>query len=352
VNEPRRIVLQQLYPGFFNDETDWCDGQTMGIFPGYRPLLTKALRHKLNRLAESVRDQMKKTIENYVPPYPMNGNRLFYLDEFDYLHYPGHRFCEPDIEELDNPNIWFFTIGGHYSPTITAQQLLDRYDPDGCADDPKYNTDFVFGWYCDQVRYLTTLSGNHSDFVTFTPDAPESVMKAFHPKTAAFTSIKNNHKNVIIRLGYLREEHVDQGNLQCLHSHTDGDKKWYASREDMEKAVGEFCQSAASAGVSPGLIEGVYNGLFVSAEKNRLATNCLPLDVTSKGFANLCRSRLRNTVDGCKCPFPCLLVFDPHLPLPPFPQARSQTLTTTFLRCRRRHKALERSVETGWKLLP
>jgi hypothetical protein len=158
---------------------------------------------------------MKRTLENYFPPPPITKSiHLFYLDKFDSLHDPGHYICEEGIEELDNLNTWFFTIGGSDSPTITAQQLLDQHDYNGCPNDPKYNTDFAFGWYCDQVRYLATLNDNHSDFITFAPDAPESITKAFHSKTAAFTSIKNNYKDTITHLGYPHETSVDLGNLQ------------------------------------------------------------------------------------------------------------------------------------------
>jgi hypothetical protein len=182
---------------------------------------------------------------------------------------------------------------------MTAQQLLDQYDPSTCAADPKYDTDFAFGWYCESVRYVSSLGGKHSDFVTF--GGGENIVQAFHPKTAAFTSIKDEHKDAIRRLAWPRQTYTDLGNLQCKPARADGDEEFYASRDDMVQAMGEFCESTAHAGVTPGLVEGVFNRQIVSATRNAEARDCPPLDVTSGGFVDMCKSRLINAIDGCKC---------------------------------------------------
>jgi hypothetical protein len=57
------VIFIQPYPGFFAENTPWCDSQSMGIVPGYKPPLDQPLRRKLNRLAEEVRDRMKGIIE-------------------------------------------------------------------------------------------------------------------------------------------------------------------------------------------------------------------------------------------------------------------------------------------------
>lgn len=141
------------------------------------------------------------------------------------------------------------------------------------------------------------LNYDGGDFVIF---APEYVAKAFHPKTVAFTSIKDNHKEVIRRLAWPRAQNVDQGNLQCRPLRDEGDSQFYASREDTVKAIDEFCQSTASAGVNPGVAEGVYNGKIVSATREDPSNSCPPLDVTSDVFQDLCKSSLMNPIDGCK----------------------------------------------------
>jgi hypothetical protein len=201
---------------------------------------------------------------------------------------------------LDDPKIWLFTIGGNDSPpTVTAQDLLSKYDPNTYKNDTKYNTDFAFGWYCDSVRYIATLGSNKDNFTTY---APEAIAKAFHPKTAAFTDIKDHHKEAIRRLGWPRPINVDQGILQCKPSgRQDGDEQVYASRDDMVNAASDFCTWIASTGKNPGILDGVYHKQHVSATKNENATDCPPIDVTSKDFVDICKSRLMNAVDGCKC---------------------------------------------------
>lgn len=297
-DDDRRKMFVQLYPNFFQEDTDWCNGQSMGIIPGYKPLLDEELRHKLNRLGDEVRDEIKVTMERYVQDQQdWFQNRMFYLDDFDNDVYPGHRFCEKDVETFDDPNIWFFTIGGDDSPTVTAQDLLDEYDPANCTNDPKYDSDFAFGWYCDSVRYVATLGNNNGDFKTF---APEAVTKAFHPKTAAFTVIKNNHKDAIRRLAWPRPINVDLGILQCKPGRDDGDEEFYTSRDDMVQAMADFCESTAQGGINPGLIEGVYDGHIVSATKSDQATDCPMVDVTSDRFVDMCKSRLSNAIDNCK----------------------------------------------------
>ena len=62
----------------------------------------------------------------------------------------------------------------------------------------------------------------------------------------------------------------------------------------------ESCQAMTSAGTPPCLVEGVYNGLSVPAEKNSLGGDCPPLDVSAEGFEDLCKSRLRNLIDKCQ----------------------------------------------------
>lgn len=88
---------------------------------------------------------------------------------------------------------------------MSADEVLAQYDPATCADDPSYDTDFAFGWGCDSARYAETPEGDHGNFTTY---APEAVIKAFHPKTAAFTVIKDQLREAIGRLGTPRELHT------------------------------------------------------------------------------------------------------------------------------------------------
>ena len=88
----RYQVYHTLYDQFFNEDTDWYNGQTMGIIPGYKPLLDKPLRHKLNRLTESVNGMIQFYAGRYAREKHWFRNRLFTINAdrgFD-----KHRFCE------------------------------------------------------------------------------------------------------------------------------------------------------------------------------------------------------------------------------------------------------------------
>ncbi|EMR66116.1 hypothetical protein UCREL1_6906 [Eutypa lata UCREL1] len=142
----------------------------------------------------------------------------------------------------------------------------------------------------------TPRTGDHGNFTTY---APEAVIKAFHPKTAAFTVIKDQLREAIGQLGTPRELHTAQGQLQCQPAHDVGDEKWYATRDDMVQAVGEFCDSTAAAGVNPGYLESMHNGQIVSAGWNDDASDCPEIDVTADSFPATCKERLMVPVDEC-----------------------------------------------------
>ncbi|KAF4456267.1 hypothetical protein F53441_1561 [Fusarium austroafricanum] len=193
-----RIVLVQLYPNFFNEYTDWCDDQTMGMIPQYKPLLDKELRRKLNQLGNDVRREIIRAITEHRKRVPANEKWII-LDEYDKV-YPGHRFCEAHHKTLDNDDVWFFTPKGNDSPVQVREYLdvLAEYDPNTCKDHPNYD-DFVFGWHCDQARYLefvqknSTSDNDSGDTHNLAKRIPvfiaEPLIKGFHPKTAAFKVI-------------------------------------------------------------------------------------------------------------------------------------------------------------------
>lgn len=100
-----------LYPNFFKEGTDWCNEQTMGSIPGFKPLLDNDLRRKLNFLGESVRGEIKQIIDQYSGDRHSHQpgwerNRMWYLDEFDHETYEGHRFCEAGMPPYSGSTRW------------------------------------------------------------------------------------------------------------------------------------------------------------------------------------------------------------------------------------------------------
>lgn len=289
----------QLYPNFFKEDTTWCNDHSMGVYPGigYHPKVTNELRRKLNKMGDYARDKMKEFIDTYVKKQTWVENRLFYLDGKDTRVYPGHRFCEEGVTKFNDPKTWFFRAFGDDTPTVSAQDVLDEYDPDTCADDPKFEDDDTFAWYCETARGLADL--NDGDRAAFLTATPETITKAFHPKTAAFSSIADWHYQYIRQLAWPPEKDHDKGKLQCKTSRDEESDMHFASRGEMEKAVEEFCDAAASGGINPGIIEGIYNDLYVSVTEVE-EEGCATIDVGSDEFVDLCKSRLMNPVDECK----------------------------------------------------
>ena len=117
------------------------------------------------------------------------------MDEFDSETYPGHHFCEEGKKTFDDEDIWFFVPEGNdsrknsvaQSLNTTAGEISVKYDASTCKDDPRADTDGVFGWDRDLAVYI---EGENVTSTT-TMFAPESLVKAFYPKTAAFTEIYN-----------------------------------------------------------------------------------------------------------------------------------------------------------------
>ena len=312
----KRKVFVQLYPRFFNEDTDWCDSQTLEIFPGpgYKPKLTKDLRHRLNRLAENLNSKIKFTINKYVKkheelPHDKGGwlqTRMYYMDEFDSETYPGHRFCEEGKKTFDDEDIWFFVPEGNDSPKNSVAQSLNttagdisvKYDASTCKDDPRADTDGVFGWGCDLAIYI---EGENVTSTT-TMFAPESLVKTFHPKTAAFTEIYKQHKDVIRKLAYGRDKEVDQGILNCRPEHDDGDKMYYFSRENALQAIASFCEDSHQ-------YEGNWTAYtatedneiaFSVAYDNPLPSSCPTIDHTVGNYVAMCKDRLGIPLENCE----------------------------------------------------
>lgn len=310
----RRKVFVQLYPRFFNSETTWCNDQTLGLVPGFQPKLTQELRRKLNRLSDNLRFSMKRTIQRYYEdksslPHEQGGwaeNRIFYNDEFDDATYPGKRFCEPKKETFDAEDIWFFIPAGNDSPrtqatassNTTAGQISAAYDASTCRQDPMSESDGVFAWGCSLASYIAAANIT-ADTTMFTP---QFLVKAFHPKTAAFTRIYEQTKDMFRRLAYARDQVVDQGIMTCNIEHEDGDLTYYFSRDTALQAIDDFCTANHNAAVNFTQSVSVQaGGIIVGAYKDDpFPTSCPALDPSADDFISLCKDRLGVPLENCK----------------------------------------------------
>lgn len=67
-NKDERKVFQTLYGQFFNEDTDWCDGQYMGLLG---PYLKKDLRKRMNTLAKIANDKIISSMCKSGAPNPL-----------------------------------------------------------------------------------------------------------------------------------------------------------------------------------------------------------------------------------------------------------------------------------------
>ena len=167
-----------FYSRFFNDETEWCDRVTFSS-PITGPRLKRVRRQRINQLVDLLNSRLEGIASNYIQkkvgrPSWSQGSRLITInpDKFPvapnstetYGLFDGHRFCEPDHVELENPNVWFF---GTLDPDSPANNLtgVQKRGPDQSVDAADTNE--------LQTRQL-----------------PEWVIQSFHPKTAGMKAVK------------------------------------------------------------------------------------------------------------------------------------------------------------------
>lgn len=209
-------VYHILYSAFFNadDASTWCNDQTFGLLPGYKPLLTLDLRTKLNRLGEDLNSRLAEIIEAYrKTKQPVDGphapgwvrNRIWSIDpdrERDSLNnaygiFDKHRFCEIGVEDpaFNDPSTWFFGWRTD-DVTMVGASNFSSVDTSTCASDPRYESDIVFSYQCDYAQYFKTPQAQ-SDLVVA---APESLTKSFHPRSVGFTALKRMLQNIMVDL--------------------------------------------------------------------------------------------------------------------------------------------------------
>jgi len=203
-------IIHITYFRFFSDDysDDWCNSQSFGYWPGDKPLLSKDLRQKLNKLSDESDDRLRAIVWDYIgnkdPYLPDHApgwewNRLFTLrPDRSFAHRPfdGHRFCEPGDRDKDfgQDNTYIFGMYGSQNnkagtPTVDAS-YFSQFDPATCGSDPQYQANESYSWDCDISIGLTSPQAQ-AEKGNLTLYAGEIHIKAFHPKSIGFTAIKD-----------------------------------------------------------------------------------------------------------------------------------------------------------------
>jgi lysophospholipase L1-like esterase len=80
------------YPRFFNAETDACNNATFAYWPGVNMLLSKSLRHDINRIVLLMRSNIVLAADRVNREY---GKKIYVVDTDS--RFNGHRFCEDGV---------------------------------------------------------------------------------------------------------------------------------------------------------------------------------------------------------------------------------------------------------------
>lgn len=170
MKDDRHYQLYHIfYHRFFADEsnpaTDWCNSKTFALV---NPRLTRAVRGKLNSLADALNQRLEEVANNYIRKQQgkaswSQGSRLIAINPDrltndkgeTYGLFDGHRFCEPGVSNLRDPSVWFFA-------TIAKDSLRKRQSVVPQEGEEK------------------------AGFLAL----PEFATQTFHPRSAGFRAIK------------------------------------------------------------------------------------------------------------------------------------------------------------------
>ena len=98
------------YAQFFNEQTPQCNN--VSFKPSWSPFprqyLTTAKRQTLNKIARDLNASLKNAVMAASVGAP---DRVFFVD-YD-TQFNGHRFCDREERNPNDPNTWFFTFGSN-----------------------------------------------------------------------------------------------------------------------------------------------------------------------------------------------------------------------------------------------
>lgn len=112
------IFYHRFFSEVSNPATDWCNRKSFALI---NPKLTRALRGKLNSLADALNQRLEEVSQTYIRKQAgktswsqgsrliaINPDKLTDSDGGTYGLFDGHRFCEPGMSNLRDPAVWFF----------------------------------------------------------------------------------------------------------------------------------------------------------------------------------------------------------------------------------------------------
>jgi hypothetical protein len=124
------MIYQTSYPAFFDALTPQCSTITFNPLIDTSPLLTTAVRSKMNSIQAELNTMIAFWIANVNAKYSNTFSPIIYVDQDE--DYTQHRFCNKDTTEpdSDNSNCWFFPLRGAGNPPAISDYAA--IDPNTC----------------------------------------------------------------------------------------------------------------------------------------------------------------------------------------------------------------------------
>ena len=258
-------IYHIAYSRFFAAETNWCNEQSISVVPekwpgasGFRPKLTKILRHQLNDLSDDLNHRLQLIARSYSdrqrtsrrPGWDHVTPKLVHINPDRVIGkttnrelglYDKHRFCEEeDNGEFEGDNIWFFSPRSSRadSAALVGPEAFRDVDPEACLKDPKRETDVEFAYACGIANAYKDPEAERL------PKLPsrEDFNHAFHPTGPGYEAIKHHLFNVI------QDKRPDEQALGC-NTEVDGqDKAFFDAAMEGDGKEFDFCAGAKGAG--------------------------------------------------------------------------------------------------------
>ncbi|KAL8716869.1 MAG: hypothetical protein Q9225_005829 [Loekoesia sp. 1 TL-2023] len=173
------------YAQFFNEQTLQCNGVSLKPrwSPFARQYLTIELRQTLNRIARDLNTALRTAVMGASVGAP---NRVFFVDYDEQFN--GHRFCDREEPNPDDPDTWFFTFGSNEATIGDFLNSIPRINDllSGRSDEIVSDHDFF--------RLISVAAGDDES----KRDNGVGAYRIFHPKPAGHRVIERRLRSAIV----------------------------------------------------------------------------------------------------------------------------------------------------------
>ncbi|KAL8896606.1 MAG: hypothetical protein Q9207_007639 [Kuettlingeria erythrocarpa] len=174
------------YAQFFNEQTPQCN--RVSFRPKWLPLarkeyLTMEKRRALNAIARDLNAALATAVERASMDAP---NRVFFVDYDE--QFEGHRFCDRDEPNPQDPDTWFFAFGSNEASVGRFLHSIPQIDRLLSGQTNETMT------YDDFFRVVSEAAGGNRE----KSENGVGTFRIFHPKLAGHVAIERVLRQVVM----------------------------------------------------------------------------------------------------------------------------------------------------------